>query len=302
MGAKRFLKKTGRKVSANDFETIRAPRENKNKELVRRNVTAETIDVKSLVAQDGFGIYHAVLPPYTRNFMPPKHDLILDDVDEYVVILPSYTRNFMPPKHDLILDDVDEYVVSESVTSVPAVATNKAKTSESKPKSSSEPHIEDWISDSEDENETKSKPINTAYLRPTVNSARPLSNVFNRAHSHVRCPFKKFTANKNNNFNEKVNTVRGNITTAGPRAVVSDDKGNKSNPQVELYEKGVIDNGCSRHMTGNISYLFEYKEIDGGYVAFAGDPKGGKIIGKGKISTGGLARLFENATLDESNL
>nr|GEU89479.1 putative ribonuclease H-like domain-containing protein [Tanacetum cinerariifolium] len=44
------------------------------------------------------------------------------------LIPPSYTGNFMPSKPDLILADMDEYVVSESVTSVPAVATNKAKT------------------------------------------------------------------------------------------------------------------------------------------------------------------------------
>nr|GEW68057.1 ribonuclease H-like domain-containing protein [Tanacetum cinerariifolium] len=52
------------------------------------------------------------------------------------------------------------------------------------------------------------------------------------------------------------------------------------NPQQELQEKGVIDSGCSRHMTGNMSYLSKYEEIDGGYVAFRGDPKGGKITGK----------------------
>nr|GFC56727.1 hypothetical protein [Tanacetum cinerariifolium] len=63
----------------------------------------------------------------------------------------------MPPKPDLILTNVDEYVVSESVTSVPAVAINEAKTSELKPKSFSKPLIEDWISNSEDKNETKSK-------------------------------------------------------------------------------------------------------------------------------------------------
>ncbi|GKB98223.1 hypothetical protein Tco_0984360, partial [Tanacetum coccineum] len=60
------------------------------------------------------------------------------------------------------------------------------------------------------------------------------------------------------------------------------------NPQLELQEKGVIDNGCSRHMTGNMSYLSDYEEIDGGYVSFEGDPKGGKITGKGKIKTGKL--------------
>ncbi|GKD22742.1 hypothetical protein Tco_1224445 [Tanacetum coccineum] len=41
-------------------------------------------------------------------------------------------------------------------------------------------------------------------------------------------------------------------------------------------------------MTGNKSYLSDYEEIDGGFIAFGGDPKGGKITGKGKISTGKL--------------
>ncbi|GJU44130.1 putative ribonuclease H-like domain-containing protein [Tanacetum coccineum] len=41
-------------------------------------------------------------------------------------------------------------------------------------------------------------------------------------------------------------------------------------------------------MTGNKSYLSDYEEIDGGFVAFGGDPKGGRITGKGKISIGKL--------------
>ncbi|GJY16258.1 ribonuclease H-like domain-containing protein [Tanacetum coccineum] len=35
-----------------------------------------------------------------------------------------------------------------------------------------------------------------------------------------------------------------------------------------------------QNMTGNMSYLTDYEEIDGGYVAFGGNPKGGKITGK----------------------
>ncbi|GJY88476.1 hypothetical protein Tco_0503104 [Tanacetum coccineum] len=65
--------------------------------------------------------------------------------------------NFMPPKHDFVLADKDGYVFSESVTSVPTVATNEVKISESKPKSVSEPLIEDWIFNSENENEIKFK-------------------------------------------------------------------------------------------------------------------------------------------------
>ncbi|GKA53507.1 hypothetical protein Tco_0746822 [Tanacetum coccineum] len=43
------------------------------------------------------------------------------------------------------------------------------------------------------------------------------------------------------------------------------------NPQMDLQDQGVIDSGCSRHMTGNMSYLTDYEEIDGGYVAFGGN-------------------------------
>nr|GEX78727.1 ribonuclease H-like domain-containing protein [Tanacetum cinerariifolium] len=41
----------------------------------------------------------------------------------------------------------------------------------------------------------------------------------------------------------------------------------------------------STHMIGNMSYLSDFEELNGGYVAFGGNPKGGKIIRKGKIKT-----------------
>ncbi|GJU12728.1 hypothetical protein Tco_1135124 [Tanacetum coccineum] len=159
---------------------------------------------------------------------------------------------------------------------------------------------------------TTPKPINTAQFRTTVNSAKPLTNVFNKAHSTVRKPINNKTTTKNSN--QKVNTVRGNnVNTARPKAVVNAVKGNHvnavkasacwvwkpktkvldhGNPQQDLQEKGVIDSGCSRHMTGNMSYLTDFEEIDGGYVAFGGNPKGGKITGRGTIKTSNLD--FEN--------
>nr|GEZ05027.1 putative ribonuclease H-like domain-containing protein [Tanacetum cinerariifolium] len=56
----------------------------------------------------------------------------------------------------------------------------------------------------------------------------------------------------------------------------------KGNLQMDLQDKGVIDSGCSRHMTENMSYLTDYEEIDVGYVSFQGNLKGGKITGRGK--------------------
>nr|GEU79090.1 hypothetical protein [Tanacetum cinerariifolium] len=57
----------------------------------------------------------------------------------------------------------------------------------------------------------------------------------------------------------------------------SSEEDPKGNLQIDLQDQRVIDSGYSRHMTGNMSYLTDYGEIDGGYVAFGGIPKGGKI-------------------------
>nr|GEX37422.1 reverse transcriptase [Tanacetum cinerariifolium] len=55
------------------------------------------------------------------------------------------------------------------------------------------------------------------------------------------------------------------------------------NSQNNINDKGYWDSGCSRHMTGNISYLSEYEPYDVGYVSFG--QGGGKITGKGTSST-----------------
>ncbi|GJV86612.1 ribonuclease H-like domain-containing protein [Tanacetum coccineum] len=70
--------------------------------------------------------------------------------------------------------------------------------------------------------------------------------------------------------------------------VMSSEEEPKGNPQMDLQDQGVIDSGCSRHMIRNMSYLTDYEEIDGGYVAFEGNTKGGKITRKYTIKTGNL--------------
>ncbi|GJX30967.1 putative ribonuclease H-like domain-containing protein [Tanacetum coccineum] len=143
---------------------------------------------------------------------------------------------------------------------------------------------------------TTARPVNSAQPRTIVNSARPMTNVF-KAHSTERRPINNKTSTKNSNFNQKVNTVKDkNVSTARPKPVPNAVKGNQVNAvkasawqSTEIFRgKGVIDNGCSRHMTGNMSYLTDFEEIDGGYVAFGGSPKGGKITGEGIIKTGNL--------------
>ncbi|GJT08952.1 ribonuclease H-like domain-containing protein [Tanacetum coccineum] len=162
------------------------------------------------------------------------------------------------------------------------------------------------------------RPVNTAAPKSKVNDALPKTYSYFKAHSPVRRAFNQKSAAKTNNLNEKVKTAKvNNVTTAGPKAVVSAAKGNgenavkssacwiwrptgnvidhtsKDSGSYMLKRFDYVDlqgrlNGCSRHMTGNKSFLTDYQEIDGGFVAFGGSPKGGKITGKGKIRTGKL--------------
>nr|GEY04743.1 hypothetical protein [Tanacetum cinerariifolium] len=95
-----------------------------------------------------------------------------------------------------------------------------------------------------------------------ISTAR--KNAFQKSHSLSRRPFYQHTALEKKILNNKVNNAKGA-------------------PQDALKDQGYFDSGCSRHMTGNISYLTDFKEHDGGYVTFGGGDKGGKITGKGTI-------------------
>nr|GEW76012.1 hypothetical protein [Tanacetum cinerariifolium] len=102
------------------------------------------------------------------------------------------------------------------------------------------------------------------------------------------------------------------VETSEAKASVDKSKGNL---QMDFQDKGLFDSGCTRHMTGNMSYLTYYEEIDRGYVAFGGNPKEGKITGRvprknnmysvdlrNIVPKEGLTCLFTKATFDESEL
>nr|GFA36401.1 hypothetical protein [Tanacetum cinerariifolium] len=76
--------------------------------------------------------------------------------------------------------------------------------------------------------------------------------------------------------------------------------GQLGSSQNKINDKGYWDSGCSRHMTGNISYLSDYEPFNGGYVSFG---QGGcKITGKETIKTECivLGRYFK--LLDDDNI
>ncbi|GKE06794.1 putative ribonuclease H-like domain-containing protein, partial [Tanacetum coccineum] len=231
--------------------------------------------------------YNAVPPPYTRNFMPLKFDLVYPSLDDFV--------------------DVNESV-SESVVEKPIVETNEPKTDK---KEDGALIIKDWVSESEKEDVPKiktvemsgpislnaSRPVNTVQPRTTVNNAGPMKNVINNAYSTARRPFNKIIAVNNSNFNKRVNTVNDKnvnaarpnavVNTARAKAVLSAVKGNKGNAVKASACWIQVSNGLGPQKKLIFLPLY-YEEIDGGFVAFRGNSKGGKITKKGKIRTGKL--------------
>ncbi|GJT75166.1 putative ribonuclease H-like domain-containing protein [Tanacetum coccineum] len=110
-------------------------------------------------------------------------------------------------------------------------------------------------------------------IRPVWNNSSRVNhkNFANKmTHPHPNRRFVPQTvltrSSKINTAGASVNTVVRPVNTAGSKTT--------GNPQQKEYkEKGVIDSGCSRHITGNKCYLTEYEDYDGGYVTF-GDGKG----------------------------
>nr|GEV56568.1 putative ribonuclease H-like domain-containing protein [Tanacetum cinerariifolium] len=64
----------------------------------------------------------------------------------------------------------------------------------------------------------------------------------------------------------------------------------KNHPQKE--NQVYVDSGCSMHMTGNMSYLFDFKEFDGKYVTFGEEPKEEELLVKELLKLNSV--LFTN--------
>nr|GEV94185.1 hypothetical protein [Tanacetum cinerariifolium] len=138
---------------------------------------------------------------------------------------------------------------------------------------------------------TQSKPVSITAVRPVsavvpkimVTRPRLAHLIVTKSKSPIRRHITRNQSPKTSNSPPRVTAILALVVS-----VAQGMQEKWSNPQYALKDKGVINSGCLRHMTGNMSYLSKFEELNGGYVAFGGNPKGGKISGKGKIKTGKL--------------
>ncbi|GKB64190.1 hypothetical protein Tco_0920376 [Tanacetum coccineum] len=148
--------------------------------------------------------------------------------------------------------------------------------------------------------------VNTAHLKTTVYSARPMSYFSKLAQSTVKRPYQIRTSLTNKKFNQKANTAKGKFYTARPKAINTTRPNSAVVNAVRENQNQVIDGLVSKetnfifllrvihkkkikamltvdaqsHMTGNMSYLSDFKEFNEGYVTFGGGAKEGKLLNR----------------------
>ncbi|GJV75912.1 putative ribonuclease H-like domain-containing protein [Tanacetum coccineum] len=150
--------------------------DNMNRESSRRSVPVEITTFNALISCDGLGGYdwsdHAeegptnyALMAYSSSSSDSKiiESQIVDNCKKglgYNAVPPPLTGNFMPPKPDLSFTGLEEFL-NKPVVIKPVVENSEAKASEAKPKvvrkNNGAPIIEDWVSDSEEENVSQTK-------------------------------------------------------------------------------------------------------------------------------------------------
>ncbi|GJT06144.1 hypothetical protein Tco_0840606 [Tanacetum coccineum] len=141
--------------------------------------------------------------------------------------------------------------------------------------------------------------IRTIY--PRMDNVRPRSS-----YSPIKRPYYTKLTFRPKKLKQDVETSRvKNMTIAGTKAVVNIGKGKMDNDlkksrwvwrpkgnymdheskdkgsfilkKFEYVDPKGISNGCSSHMTGNKAYLSDYRDYNGGFVAFGSDPKGDEL-------------------------
>nr|GEV83933.1 hypothetical protein [Tanacetum cinerariifolium] len=315
MRPRRFLKRTGKNLGANGTETIRVPKSPEND----RYKTGEGYHV---VPPLYTGVFLPPKPDLVFNDAPTASELVANVVNvESITNKPRKDMSkTLRPEAPIIEDWISDSEDETKIESVPkqkepsfVLTSEHVKTPRESVEQVEHPKQAEHFRTNNQKSRVRmthphsnrtvvpttiltrsrlaslnaARPVPTVVPQSTMKSPRPVKHVVNKAHSPIRRPINHTTATKNSNFNKKVTTVKVNIVNDVQGTKGNADKAleNWGNPHQALKDKCVVDSGCSRHMTRNISSLLDFEEINGGYVAFGGNPKGGKISGKCKIKT-----------------
>nr|GEW37405.1 hypothetical protein [Tanacetum cinerariifolium] len=251
----------------NELEQVNKEKEGLDNKLIGFETALKDLDTllrSQRTDKNKEGLGYSVVPPPAQVYSPSKKNMSWTGLPEFA-------------------DDT----VTDYSRPTPSIDSSKSNTSDLQNSNSS-------VSEHEESSDSiMSKPM----IKFVKAADSPKVVKTNKIETARKSPIKYAEMYRNTSKSPKVrgkswpkkNFAHKNVTT---RAVLL--KTGKTliagNSQNNIDDKGYWDSGCSRHMTGNISYISEYEPYDGGYVSFR--QGGGKITGKGIIITGKLE--FEN--------
>nr|GEX86598.1 xylulose kinase-1 [Tanacetum cinerariifolium] len=269
-------------------------------------------DSKALVTMDGENInWSGYVEEDTQNYVMMAYsssnsgfdnesvfmnkDCDLEDThvnDRYAegmhVVPPSMIGNYMPSRPDVEID-YSKFTYGPKQTSV--------DDSDAKPMWTDAPIIEEYESDSDNDlvsNVQEDKETPSFAFTDFVKHVKTLRENVKETSTPNHCP--KIKKQGRNGYTRKdlgILLLRPQQVVIGETKEIQgtkslnttvDQRLAKDDPYKALKDKGIVDSGCSRHMTGNKAHLVDYQEFKGGSVAFGGS--NGRIIGKGKIKDG----------------
>nr|GEV80317.1 hypothetical protein [Tanacetum cinerariifolium] len=243
MRADRFWKKTGKKISIQGTNVVGF---DKSKvecfNCHKMGLFAREKAPKALMAIDGVG--------WDWSFMENKeedHALVADEE---------------APTEFALMAKTSAESEELSWTGIPEFADDTV-TDYSRPS----PAIENTSDDAQNRNpsvpetEASSSTISSKPFIKFVKAANPPTVAKSDKKETVRKPSVKYDELYRKPTKRKFPTGNTKFSTAD-----LSNKGTAGNSQNHIDDKGYWDSGCSRHMTGNISYLFDYEPFDGGYV------------------------------------
>nr|GEU79335.1 copia protein [Tanacetum cinerariifolium] len=229
--------------------------------------------------------YHAVLPLYTGTFLPPKPDLVFnDDTNANETEIESVPKQREPS----FVASTDH--VKSSRESFKKVEHHKQATNLKTNNQKYRGHNKNWNNKAcliyrslnhliKDCNYYEKQMVQ----KPMWNSAMRVShqNSVRLTHPHSNrnvVPTTVLSRSRLVSLNAVIHVPTG-VTQSPMKSTwlvkyVVNKAHSPGNPQHALKDKGVNDSICSRHMTINISFLSDFKEINEGYVTFGENPKG----------------------------
>ncbi|GJU17550.1 putative ribonuclease H-like domain-containing protein [Tanacetum coccineum] len=265
MSARRYFQRTGKKITINGSDTAgydKGPRNqdnrNRNQDSSRRTVNVEETSSKAMMAIDGAGFDWSFM---ADEEVPTNMALMSFSDSEFnksEFNLATYKRGLASIEEQLVFYKKNEVMFCDQI----AVLKRDTSFKDSEINALKRGQISD----------NSKKGVGFEFQQPEFEGYGPKASM-----SVCKDTYNEVKKTPDAPLGEK-------LVSEKEKQTVYPTKIEFVHPQKK--DQGYVDNGYSRHMTCNMSYLIDFKEFDGGYVTFGVGARGGRITGKGTLKTG----------------